>query len=120
MFPRLRSFMTTLLYRKRFEASLDEEVRFHLDAQTHDLLRAGVPPLEAARRARVQFGSIEAMKEGCRQERGVRTIDLGGPRWTLKSGHWWTVENRPFPIAARDVDAGRELRVPARHEQRLG
>ena len=95
MFPRLRSFMTTLLYRKRFEASLDEEVRFHLDAQTHDLLRAGVPPLEAARRARVQFGSIEAMKEGCRQERGVRTIDLGGASvdtpaigGQLKTGHF--------------------------------
>ena len=41
------------------------------------------------------------------------------PRWTPKSGHWWTAENRPFPIAARDVDAGRELGVPARHEQRL-
>ena len=75
MFPRLRSFMTTLIHRQRFEASLDEEVRFHLDAHTDDLLRAGVPPREAARRARVLFGSIEAMKEGCRQERGVRITD---------------------------------------------
>ena len=50
MFPRLRSFLTTLTQRKRFEDSLYEEVRFHLDAQTEDLVRTGVPPKEAARR----------------------------------------------------------------------
>ena len=36
---------------------------------------------------------------------------------TPKSGHWWTLENRPFRIAARDVDAGRERDVPARHDR---
>ena len=74
LFPRLRSFLTTLLQRERFEDSLDEEVRFHLDAQTEDLVRTGVPPGEAARRARVQFGSIEAMKDDCRRVRGLRNI----------------------------------------------
>ena len=48
MFPRLRSLLTTLPQRKRFEDSLDEEVRFHLDAQTEDHPRGGgslgVPP----------------------------------------------------------------------------
>ena len=34
MFARLRSFLTTLIQRERFEDSLDEEMRFHLDAQT--------------------------------------------------------------------------------------
>ena len=72
MFPRLRSFLTTLTQRKRFEDSLYEEVRFHLDAQTEDLVRTGVPPEEAARRARVLFGSIEAMKDDCRRARGLR------------------------------------------------
>ena len=75
MFPRLRSFLTTLTQRERFEDSLDEEVRFHLDAQTEDLARTGVPPAEAARRARVQFGSIEAMKDDCRRARGLRITD---------------------------------------------
>ena len=72
MFPRLRSLLTTLPQRKRFEDSLDEEVRFHLDAQTEDLVRTGAPPEEAARRARVLFGSIEAMKDDCRRARDLR------------------------------------------------
>ena len=72
MFPRLRSFVTTSLFRDHFEASLEEEARFHLDAQTEDLVRTGIAPTEAADRARVRFGSIEAMKEGCRQARGLR------------------------------------------------
>ena len=69
MFPRLRSFLTTLIQRERFEDSLDEEIRFHLDAQTEDLVRTGVPSAEAVRRARAQFGSIEATKDDCRRAR---------------------------------------------------
>ncbi len=72
MFPRLRSFVTTLVFRERFEDALDEEVRFHLDAQTEDLVRSGVPPAEAADRARRWFGSVVAVKNDCRQARGLR------------------------------------------------
>ena len=75
LLPRLRSFLTTLAHRERFDAALDEEVRFHLAAQAEDLVRSGTPPGEAARRARIQFGNIEAMKEACRQARGLRLID---------------------------------------------
>ena len=82
MFPRLRSFLTTLTRRKRFEDSLDEEMRFHLDAHAADLVRAGVPGPEAARRAWMQFGNIEAIKDECRRARGLRIADelvsLGG------------------------------------------
>ena len=91
MFSRLRSFMTTLTQRERFEDLLDEEMRFHLDAQTEDLVRTGVPPEEAARRARVLFGSIEAMKDDCRRRRrGLRITDKLGawlniPLWALRS-----------------------------------
>ena len=82
MFPRLRSFLTTLTRRKRFEDSLAEEMRFHLDAHAEDLVRAGVPGPEAARRACMQFGDIEAIKGECRRARGLRIADdlvsLGG------------------------------------------
>lgn len=71
MFPRLRSFVTTLVFSDRFQDSLGEEARFHLDAQTEDLVRAGVPRPEAACRARALFGSIEAMKDDCRHARGL-------------------------------------------------
>ena len=75
MFSRLRSFLTTLTRRERFEEALDEEVRFHVDACTEDLIRSGVPKREAARRARVRFGSVESMKDDCRRARGVRLAD---------------------------------------------
>ena len=71
LFPRLRSFLTTSIQRGRFEDSLDEEIRFHLDAQTENLVRTGLPPAEAASRARMQFGSIEAVKDDCRRVRGL-------------------------------------------------
>ena len=79
MLPRLRSFLATLVQRQRFEDSLDEEMRFHLDAQTEDLVRTGIPPPEAARRARAQFGSVEAMKNECRRVRGLWIADGLGP-----------------------------------------
>ena len=60
--------------RTRFEDALTEEVRFHLDAYTADLVRSGVPRREAARRAS-QFGSIEGVKDACRQLRGLRLAD---------------------------------------------
>ena len=71
MLTRLRSFVTTSVFRERFEDALDEEMRFHLLMLTEDLIRAGVPPAEAACRARLQFGSIEAVKSDCRQARGL-------------------------------------------------
>ena len=61
--------------RDRFENALDEEVRFHLDAYTEDLVRSGVPRHEAVRRAHVRFGSLEGVKDDCRQARGLRLAD---------------------------------------------
>ena len=74
-FARLRSFLMTLTRRERFEDALDEEVRFHLDAHTDDLVRSGLPRREAARRARVHFGNVERAKDDCRQSRGLRLFD---------------------------------------------
>ena len=75
MLARLRSFLTAWIGRERFEDVLDEEVRFHLEACTEELVRAGLPRREAVRRARVQFGSIESAKDDCRQARGLRLAD---------------------------------------------
>ena len=75
MFSRLRSFLTAWTHRERFEDSLDEEVRFHLEAHADDLVRSGVPRREALRRARIHFGSVEGVKDGCRQARGLRLAD---------------------------------------------
>ena len=78
MFTRLRSYLTAWTRRDGFEESLDEEVRFHLDAHARDLIRSGVPAAEARRRARLRFGSVEGAKDGCRQARGLRLADEAG------------------------------------------
>ena len=75
MYSRLRSFLIACTRRERFEDSLDEEVRFHLDACAEDLVRSGVPRREALRRARIHFGSVESMKDDCRRMRGLRLAD---------------------------------------------
>ena len=75
MLARPRSFLAAWTRRDRFEDALDDEVRFHLEACTEELVRAGVPRREAARRARVQFGSIESAKDHCRGARGLRLAD---------------------------------------------
>ena len=75
LLSRLRSFLATWSRRERFEDSLDEEVRFHIAACTADLIRSGIPRAEAVRRARVHFGSIEGVKDDCRQARGLRLAD---------------------------------------------
>ena len=57
-FPRLR--------RKTREASLDRELRFHLEEQIRDNLAAGMSPEEARRTAALEFGGLDQIKEECR------------------------------------------------------
>ena len=61
--------------RPTLEHDMDEELRFHLESRAADLVRSGVPPAEAARRARIEFGAVEGYKEGCREARGLRPFD---------------------------------------------
>ena len=57
------------------ERDMDDELRFHLESRAADLVRSGLPPAEAARRARLEFGAVEGYKEGCREARGLRPFD---------------------------------------------
>ena len=75
MFARLRSLARMLTRRDDFERSMSNEMRFHVQAYTDDLVRAGMKPEEAARRARIEFGPHAALEEDCREARGVRIAD---------------------------------------------
>ena len=75
MFPRLRSFLATLSQPGRFDAGLDEEVRFHLEADTDHLIQTGLAPREASRCAKLRFGSITAMKDQCWRVRGLAPLN---------------------------------------------
>ncbi len=54
---------------------MDAELRFHVEAHVQDLIRSGVRPEEARRRARIEFGGIERAKEECRDATGANLFD---------------------------------------------
>ena len=54
---------------------MDAEMRFHIESRTADLIRQGLSPNEAARRARLEFGSIEKQKDLARASVGLRLFD---------------------------------------------
>ena len=61
--------------RGRYEREMSDEMRFHMEAYTNDLVRGGMAPEEAQRRARVEFGPQAALQEECREARGIRVFD---------------------------------------------
>lgn len=63
---------------ERRESDLAEELESHIQLLTEDNLRRGVPPEEARRQARLEFGGIESAKESYRDQRGFPFLnDLG-------------------------------------------
>ncbi|HEX5474642.1 MAG TPA: ABC transporter permease [Vicinamibacterales bacterium] len=70
-------FRARALFRSRsLDRELEQELRAHLDAQTQKYCEAGLPPAEAARRARLDFGGVDAAVEACRDARGVRPFEV--------------------------------------------
>src|SRR5688500_4754351 len=54
---------------------MEAEFRLHMDLRAEDLVRAGLPPAEAARRARLEFGSTPSFTDRGRDARGLRAFD---------------------------------------------
>jgi predicted permease len=75
MTNRLRSLCRALFRRDQFERGMADELRFHVDQYAEDLVRAGLTPEEAARRARLDFGGLDNVKDDCREARGVLALD---------------------------------------------
>lgn len=64
-----------LFRRKRLERDLDDELSFHLEELTRDLMAAGYDGREARRRARMELGGVERVKEEARDVRGTRWLE---------------------------------------------
>ena len=62
-------------HRDRMERELDAELRDHVERQVADHVRAGLSERQARRRARIEFGGVEQIKESCRDVRGTRWLD---------------------------------------------
>ncbi len=74
---RIATWLRALFGKTAVERELDEEIRLHLDLETEQHIRAGVPPSEARRRALIAFGGVEATKEAHRDARGVSWLEDG-------------------------------------------
>jgi putative ABC transport system permease protein len=91
--------------RSRAEKSLDKELQFHLDHQIADYLAAGMEPDAARRRANLEFGGVERVKDEVRDT-----------RWETR------LENvfRDFRYAARSLRKDRRFAVAAMLALALG
>jgi predicted permease len=76
----------SLFWRKRFESDLAGEFTFHLEARTAHLVRSGLTPEEAARRARLEFGAFARYREECREAHRVHWFDEArrNVQWSLR------------------------------------
>jgi predicted permease len=64
-----------LFGRGRLERELDDEVRFHLEMQIEDNLKAGMSPAEARHAAMRSFGGLDHMKETYRERRTFALVE---------------------------------------------
>ncbi len=67
--------LRALFRRNAVESEMDEELRAHLERQAEKHEESGMPRKEALRRARLEFGGVEQMKEECRDARGLNFFD---------------------------------------------
>jgi predicted permease len=68
---RIRAILT----RRSMERDLEDELGFHLERQIAHYESTGLSRTEAARRARLEFGGVEQVKEEARDARGISLIE---------------------------------------------
>src|SRR5262245_28683282 len=54
---------------------MEAEFRLHMELRAEDLMKSGLTPAEAVRRARLEFGSTDSVKDHAREARGLRWYD---------------------------------------------
>ena len=85
MLADLKYRLRALFQRAAMDQELAAELEYHIERETEKLMRAGYPPAEAARRARLEFGGVEQIKEDTRGVRGIALFD----RMSQDTRHAW-------------------------------
>ena len=75
LLPDLLFRLRSLLRHPAAENELDDELRFHLERQTDKYVKSGMSEAEAMRRARLEFGGLDQVKDQCREARGVSFVE---------------------------------------------
>jgi len=76
LFRRLTSWVTSARNEERLRAEFEE----HIAMQTAENLRAGLSSVEARRQALLKFGSMEAIKDSYRDQRGGTSSETSARR----------------------------------------
>ncbi len=63
------------LRRRRGQAELDEEIRFHIEMETEENLRRGLPPEQARRAAQRSFGRVGHTRSEWQEARGLPWLE---------------------------------------------
>jgi putative ABC transport system permease protein len=71
----VRMRLRALFRRNRVEEELDEELRYHVQRDTEENIRAGLPPETAHLQAVRSLEGMERRKEECRDARGTRWLE---------------------------------------------
>jgi predicted permease len=71
----IRERVRALLYWRREDRELEEEIAFHKEAMIEENIGRGMAPDEARRRAALTIGGVERVKEDVRDERGTRPLE---------------------------------------------
>ena len=72
---RIRSLLRGIRRGNALNDDMDAEFRLHIDLRAEELMRAGSTSAEAARQARLEFGSAESFKDRGRDARGLHAFD---------------------------------------------
>src|SRR5262245_3113730 len=65
----------SLTRRRRVERDLDDEIRYHLEAEIDRLAASGIDPGDARRFALGRLGGVDAVKERCRDAWGLTLVE---------------------------------------------
>src|SRR5207302_11118987 len=68
--------MTSWTRRQQDEERLRAEIEEHLALQTAENIRAGLSPSEARRQAILKFGTVAAIREDCRDQKGLPFLEI--------------------------------------------
>jgi len=71
-----RSLAARFFHRSQTETDLEEELRSHIQLRADALERSGLARIEAERRARLEFGNPEWIKEECREAIAGNFLDM--------------------------------------------
>ncbi len=90
--------LSQLFSRGHKDDRLHAELNFHVNQQIRHYIAEGLSPEEASRRARIDFGGLDQVKEECRDVRPFRWVESLGI--DLRFGSRILLKNKGFAITA--------------------